>query len=300
MAATNAEANAINEAARDRLFAAGVLGWGHDYKTEFGNRTFAKGDRILFRRNSRFLGVKNGTTGTVIATEHGRLAVRIDGEEARAIVVDPKQYAYFDWGYCATLHKNQGVTCDRAYVLASKNMNRQAAYVSLSRHRHAVSFHWSREDFRDWTALTRKLSRNGAKETSLSYRADIRASVEELTKDIRPNDDTAQVEAWGKLYDQQRHETAEYEGMSMLRRAFWMAANVSRFFKAGAFTLEKVQERERCNLYTALKKLGFKFKSAKGQKPRPEAPVKPKPEQMPTMKATNKSATQILFNTMRH
>ena len=84
---------------------------------------------------------------------------------------DLKDYAHVDHGYAATIHKAQGVTVDRAHVLASSHMDRHAAYVGLTRHREGVDLHWAREDLRDRAGLDRVLSRERAKDTTLDYQA---------------------------------------------------------------------------------------------------------------------------------
>jgi hypothetical protein len=76
-----------------------------------------------------------------------------------------------DHGYAATIHKAQGVTVDRAHVLASSHLDRHAAYVGLTRHREGVELHWAREDMRDRAGLDRVLSRERAKDTTLDYQA---------------------------------------------------------------------------------------------------------------------------------
>ena len=60
-----AEGRDLNIAARDKLRDGGELGADVDVKTERGDRAFASGDRMMFLRNERGLGVKNGTLGTV-------------------------------------------------------------------------------------------------------------------------------------------------------------------------------------------------------------------------------------------
>src|SRR3546814_6156493 len=62
---TNDEVRALNEAARERLRASGELGEDVAIRAERGERAFAAGDRIMFLRNARSLGVKNGELGTV-------------------------------------------------------------------------------------------------------------------------------------------------------------------------------------------------------------------------------------------
>src|SRR3546814_2774322 len=62
---TNAEVRDLNLAARDRLRDAGELGQDVRVSAERGAREFATGDRIMFLKNDRGLGVKNGTLGKV-------------------------------------------------------------------------------------------------------------------------------------------------------------------------------------------------------------------------------------------
>ncbi len=62
---TNDEVRALNEAARERMRAAGDLGDDVRVTVERGERSFASGDRVMFLQNERGLGVKNGTLGTI-------------------------------------------------------------------------------------------------------------------------------------------------------------------------------------------------------------------------------------------
>ena len=183
LAATRAEVAELNALARERLRAASELGAEHQVATERGERAFAAGDRLMFLRNERGLGagpggrggvaVKNGTLGTVERVDAGRFTVRLDGAgtdgSARRVRFDVRDYAHVDHGYAATVHKAQGVTVDRAHVLASRFMDRHAAYVALTRHRDGVSLHYGRDEFRDGAALARVLGRERLKDTSLDY-----------------------------------------------------------------------------------------------------------------------------------
>src|SRR3546814_5014069 len=62
---TNAEVRDLNQAARDRMRDAGELGQDVRISAERGARDFASGDRIMFLKNERGMGVKNGTLGKV-------------------------------------------------------------------------------------------------------------------------------------------------------------------------------------------------------------------------------------------
>ncbi|EGI53309.1 hypothetical protein SUS17_3870 [Sphingomonas sp. S17] len=70
------------------------------------------------------------------------MAVRLD--DGRGVAFDTKDYAHVDHGYAATIHKSQGVTVDRAPVLATPGMDRHSAYVGMSRHRDDVHLHYGR------------------------------------------------------------------------------------------------------------------------------------------------------------
>jgi hypothetical protein len=103
---TNAEVRDLNLAARDRLRDAGELGEDVRVSAERGAREFASGDRIMFLKNERGLGVKNGTLGKVEQVSPERMAVRLD--DGRSVAFDLKDYAHVDHGYAATIHKVAG------------------------------------------------------------------------------------------------------------------------------------------------------------------------------------------------
>ena len=153
LAYTRADVAELNRLAREQVRAAGGLGADQVVQTERGARVMAAGDRLMFLQNERGLGagpggrggvaVKNGTLGTVLAVDSKgeRLTVVLDGpgqegkDAAPMVTFYTRDYGHLDHGYAATIHKAQGVTVDRAHVLASAHMDRHAAYVALTRHR---------------------------------------------------------------------------------------------------------------------------------------------------------------------
>ena len=164
---TNAEVQSLNGEARDRLRASGDLGDDVTVKAERGERQFATGDRIMFLRNERGMGVKNGTLATIARVSPEGMAVRLD--DGRGVAFDLKDYAHVDHGYAATFHKSQGVTVDQAHVLATPGMDRHSAYVGMSRHRDDVQLHYGRDDFADQRQLVRALSRDRGKDMAGDY-----------------------------------------------------------------------------------------------------------------------------------
>ncbi len=164
---TNDEASALNQAARERMREAGALGEDAQVTTERGARSFATGDRVMFLKNERGLGVKNGTLGAIEQINERHIAIRID--DGRSVAFDVKDYAHIDHGYAATIHTAQGMTVDRAYVLATPGLDNHAAYVALSRHRESVALCYGRDDFADQSMLVRTLSRERAKDMATDY-----------------------------------------------------------------------------------------------------------------------------------
>ena len=107
---------------------------------------YAPGDRVVFLRNDHSgrevtnldvhaaaAGARNGTLGTVEQASEHRFTVRLD--DGRRVTFDPEQYKSLAHGYAVTLHKSQGATVDQVYVLADSMLDRNAAYVALTRHR---------------------------------------------------------------------------------------------------------------------------------------------------------------------
>ena len=168
---TNDEVRALNEAARGRMRAASDLGDEVRVTVERGMRHFASGDRVMFLQNERGLGVKNGTLGTIEQVSAQSMTVQTD--DGRSVRFDIKDYNRIDHGYAATIHKAQGMTVDRAHVLATPGMDAHSSYVALSRHRYGVDLHYGRDDFANPDRLTRTLSRDRAKDMASDYeRAD--------------------------------------------------------------------------------------------------------------------------------
>lgn len=182
LAHTRADVRELNERAREILRERGELGREVTVEVERelmapdgtltvqrSERDFAPGERVMFLKNDRELGVKNGTLGQVLEVDQEMVRVRIDGEKEREIEFSFSDYASLDHGYAATVHKAQGVTVERSFVLATPGMDRHLAYVSMTRHREDVGLFVGRDDFDDFDALKERLSRARLKDFTLDY-----------------------------------------------------------------------------------------------------------------------------------
>ncbi|MGQ2941845.1 MAG: Ti-type conjugative transfer relaxase TraA [Blastomonas fulva] len=181
---TNDEVKALNEAVRDKVRASGDLGEDIALKVERGTRQFADGDRVMFLKNERSLGVKNGSLGTVESVSTLRMSVKLD--DGKAVAFDLKDYANLDHGYAATIHKAQGMTVDQVKLLATPGMDSHGAYVALSRHRTQVDLHYGKDDFADRKALVRTLSRERGKDMATDYARPPAKGAEQQGRAVEP------------------------------------------------------------------------------------------------------------------
>ena len=98
----------------------------------------AVGDRILCTRNDRRLEVANGSRGTISAVDREQRAIEVELDDHRRLTLPAR---YLDAGhvahaYALTGHKTQGLTVERAFVLADdRRALREWGYVALSRAR---------------------------------------------------------------------------------------------------------------------------------------------------------------------
>lgn len=138
------DVHAINQAIRMARKSGGELKNEQLFKTKHGPRAFAVTDRILFTKNDRDLGVKNGMQGVVEKVARDKLTVRFNASSkgnSRRLTFSPKLYDAFDHCYATTIHKSQGATVDNAFLLSSRQMDRHITYVAMSRHRDAVKLY---------------------------------------------------------------------------------------------------------------------------------------------------------------
>ncbi len=108
----------------------------------YTERAFTAGDLVIARRNDYRHGLINGQRGTVSAVDphRGTLTVRIAGRELH-LGAGYLRAGGLDHGYALTVHQAQGLTCQRAMLLGSDALYREAGYVGLSRGRQRNDLH---------------------------------------------------------------------------------------------------------------------------------------------------------------
>lgn len=132
----------------------------------------AVGDRVVFDRNSRDVdgkAVKNGEFGTVEQTDSRGFSVRMDDGSSRRVEDGSKQQ--MSHGYASSIHKSQGSTIDRVFLLASRGLDAALSYVGLSRQKDDVKIYANKTEFKNEEHLKNSLSRDNGREAFKSVLA---------------------------------------------------------------------------------------------------------------------------------
>ncbi len=135
VAARLADVDDLNRRARYTLYDERHLGAD---QVVLGGRPFAERDTVLALRNDYPLGLLNGTRATVerIDTRRHEMTLAVSGRDRLVVPFAYVEAGHLTHGYATTIHKAQGATADRCYVLADDTLTREHAYTALSRGRH--------------------------------------------------------------------------------------------------------------------------------------------------------------------
>jgi ATP-dependent exoDNAse (exonuclease V) alpha subunit len=169
LGATRTDVRALNRLAREKLNERGELKAERLVETENGPLALAEVDRIVITRNAKLLGMMNGDLGTVTAIIERRgdieITAQLDAGKVRTFSLI--EHPHIEHGYALTAHKAQGVSVERAYVLAHENLSaREWSYVAGSRAREAVHLYAERSTAND---LERIMGRSHKKDTAIDH-----------------------------------------------------------------------------------------------------------------------------------
>lgn len=144
LSTTRQGAKALNELAQEQRREAGELK-GEAFSVN--GYSFYAGDRILFAKNHKGLGVMNGQAATVLTVNANAQTLGVVMDTGERKIISTRSYDKVELGYATTTHKAQGKTVDHAYVLAGGSMqDKELSYVQVSRARNATKIYTSVEE----------------------------------------------------------------------------------------------------------------------------------------------------------
>lgn len=167
---TNAARIDLNELMREALKKEGQLTEEIDVHTTRGKIKMAVGEQVMFTKGDKELNVRNGTTGIITGITAGWLAVDVGDGKIINFEASPADSESekpdgigIDYAYCVTVHKSQGMTLDKSFVLASDTMTKENLGVAMTRHRYDAEVFASAEQFGTLTDMLKIMDRTGDK-----------------------------------------------------------------------------------------------------------------------------------------
>ncbi len=123
----------LNDRARELLQRNGELG---EPVLRLADHEYAKGDTVVALHNDYRLGILNGDRATVGALTDDGLTISLQrgGEVALPLDYVEKHLIH---GYATTIHKAQGITVDKVFVLGDDTYAQEHGYTALTRGRDA-------------------------------------------------------------------------------------------------------------------------------------------------------------------
>jgi Ti-type conjugative transfer relaxase TraA len=170
LASSNAEAKKLNASAQEERYKQGKLS---ELSLRADGTRFYEKDRILFTKNSRLYGVRNGQLGTVEQIDEKSLTASVRLDSGKQVKVPVEHYPHIRLGYAVTTHKSQGMTAENTFILAGGSMqDRELSYVQASRASGTTRFYTDKlEAGENLTQLSRAMSISHQKDLASSIKA---------------------------------------------------------------------------------------------------------------------------------
>jgi Ti-type conjugative transfer relaxase TraA len=157
--ARNESVDIMNDAIQFAIWRGAPADGSHEFACCRGKVRVRVGDRIQFYETDPKKGLFNGAMGSISGLGSQGIHVRLDS--GADVVFDPAEFKGWGLGYATTVHKSQGQTKLRSYVLYDDPFmwNAPLTYVALTRHKEATTLFVPRELAPDQSALVEQMSR---------------------------------------------------------------------------------------------------------------------------------------------
>jgi ATP-dependent exoDNAse (exonuclease V) alpha subunit len=160
---------------------------------EIDGRVFAVGDSVMALSNRRRIDITNGDRGVITGIDRARARVTVHLDRGHVVTLSETylRAGHLTYAYATTIHKAQGLTCDRSLLLADDSIFQEAGYTALTRGRERNQLYVVRSEDIDVNLersrprkpdtliadLTAALSRSRSKTLALDHpRLDVRGS----------------------------------------------------------------------------------------------------------------------------
>ncbi|MEX1200281.1 MAG: MobF family relaxase [Methylophaga sp.] len=223
VAASRREVGLLNGAIREGLQERGQLGDdAAKLQTSTGLKEFASGDKVIFGKKHAFgergdenTTVWNGATGQVEKMEENGFQVKLD-HSGESVSVDFEEMYSVSHGYATTVHKAQGLSVDRAHVLAGNQTGREWSYVAASRHKESVNFYTDQESNDE---LTDSMRQAGQKDMASDYDAKLGTIAEMIEHELEDEKNNKSIPSLDSEFDE--FIELKYEENSGLEACFY-------------------------------------------------------------------------------
>jgi ATP-dependent exoDNAse (exonuclease V) alpha subunit len=138
LASRRRDVHDLNRAARAAMVERGEV---RTNGIEIDGQVFAVGDSVMALSNRRRVDITNGDRGVITDVNPARAEVTVQLDRGHAVTL-PTTYLRADnltYAYATTIHKAQGLTCDRALLLADDSIFQEAGYTALTGAANATS-----------------------------------------------------------------------------------------------------------------------------------------------------------------
>jgi Ti-type conjugative transfer relaxase TraA len=155
-------------------------------RIKIGKEVFLVGDRVLFTKNSRFVGVKNGELGTVEGVNEKTRTLTVKTDRGR-IQFCAGTYEDVTLGYAMTTHKSQGATVENTHVLLGGAMqDKELSYVQASRARGNTYLYVDRaEAGKNLSDLASQMSKSRQKDLAILHMEPERKRAEPTRESLK-------------------------------------------------------------------------------------------------------------------
>ncbi|MEI6187464.1 MAG: AAA family ATPase [Alphaproteobacteria bacterium] len=186
IAVKNSDVDIINAGARALLKSAGVLNGteyvvknqdnknnkdNKDYKNDSdinsNSPSFMAGDRIVFKKSNKALGINNGDFASLESLNPTSFKAKLDN--GKDIEFNPNEFSDFKHGYASTIYKAQGASIKDVYVFHDGFSTNRNTYVAMSRHVKDLHVFTHKEQTLSVEHLVKQLEFNPQSYASINY-----------------------------------------------------------------------------------------------------------------------------------